>query len=41
MFSILMVPLNVNNQKHLQLIDFIFKKYIYIYVCIFFLNTAH
>ncbi len=34
--SILMVPLNFNNQKHLQLIDFILKK-------LFFLsrNTAH
>ncbi len=29
--SILMVPLNCNNQKHLQLIDFIYI-YIYIYI---------
>ncbi len=39
-----MVPLNFNNQKHLQLIDFIYKKYIYIffseilYIYIFHLN---
>ncbi len=41
-----MVPLNFNNQKHLQLIDFIKKKFlnytknIYIYI-IFFRNNAY
>ncbi len=35
--SILMVPLNFNNQKHLQLIDFMLKKNIFS----FFLEIRH
>ncbi len=45
LYSVLMVPLNFNNQKHLQLIDFIFLKKCFFFrkiqKSVFFRNTAH
>ncbi len=42
MYSILMVSLNFNNQKHLKFIDFIYKKiFCYFFYYYFFLNTVY